>query len=217
VRWRHPELGLLSPSRFLPIAEETGLITYIDEWVLRTACAQSRAWQEAGHKPIRVTVNLSSRQFQKSNLVKMISRILGETALPPELLELDITESAVMKNIEFTIANLTRLADIGIGISVDDFGLSYTCLSSLKRLHVQKLKIDKSFIRELKVDLTHQAIVNAIIAVAHTMKVEVVAEGVETDDQLTFLHSTGCDEIQGYLLGEPLPSDEFEKLVMKRR
>jgi len=217
VRWRHPELGLLSPSRFLPIADETGLITYIDEWVLRTACAQSRAWQEAGHKPIRVTVNLSSRQFQKSNLVKMISRILEETGLAPELLELDITESAVMQNIEFTIANLARLADIGIGISVDDFGLRHSCLSSLKRLHVQKLKIDKSFIRELKVDLTHQAIVNAMIAVAHTMKLEVVAEGVETDDQLTFLHSSGCDEIQGYLLGEPLPSDEFEKLVMTRR
>lgn len=217
VRWRHPELGLLNPSRFLPIAEEIGVITYIDEWVLRTACAQSRAWQKAGYKPIRVTVNLSTRQFQKSNLVKMISRILEESGLAPELLELDIAESAVMQNIEFTIANLTRLADIGIGISVDDFGLRYSCLSSLKRLHVQKLKIDKSFIRELKVDRTHQAIVNAMIAVGHTMNLEVVAEGVETDDQLTFLHSSGCDEIQGYLSGEPLPSVEFEKSVMTRR
>ena len=216
VRWRHPELGLLSPARFLPIAEEIGVITSIDEWVLSTACAQAKAWQEAGNKPIRVTVNLSTRQFQKSNLVKMISRILEETGLAPELLELDITESAVMQNIEFAIANLTRLADIGIGISVDDFGLRYSCLSSLKRLRVQKLKIDKSFIRELKVDLTQQAIVSAMIAVAHTMNLEVVAEGVETDDQLAFLHYSGCDKMQGYLLGEPLPSDEFEKLVILR-
>ena len=217
VRWRHPELGLLSPSKFLPVAEKIGVITYIDEWVLRTACVQARAWQESGYKPIRMTINLSTRQFQKSNLVKMISRILEETGLAPELLELDISESAVMQNIEFTIANLTRLADIGIGISVDNFGLGYSCLSSLKRLHVQKLKIDKSFIKELKADLTHQAIVNAMIAVAHTMNLEVVAEGVETDDQLTFLHSSGCDEMQGYLLGKPLPSDEFEKLVLLRR
>ncbi len=217
VRWQHPELGMLSPSRFLPIAETTGVITNIDEWVLRTACAQAKAWQEARYKPIRVTVNLSTRQFQKSNLVRMITLILEETGLAPELLELDITESAVMHNIEFTIASLTRLADIGIGISVDDFGSRYSCLSSLRRLPVRKLKIDKSFIRELKVDLTHQAIVNAMIAVAHTMNLEVVAEGVETDDQLTFLHSSGCDEMQGYLPGEPLPSDEFEKLVMARR
>jgi diguanylate cyclase (GGDEF)-like protein/PAS domain S-box-containing protein len=216
VRWRHPKLGLLSPSRFLPIAEEIGVITLIDEWVLRTACTQAMAWQEAGYKPIRVTVNLSTRQFQKSNLVKMISRILEETGLAPELLELDITESAVMQNIEFAVANLASLADIGIGISVDDFGLSFSCLSALRRLHVQKLKIDKSFIRELKVDAAHQAIVNAMIAVAHTMNLEVVAEGVETDDQLTFLHVSGCNEMQGYLLGGPLPSDEFEKLAALR-
>ena len=216
VRWRHPKLGLLSPSRFLPIAEEIGVITCIDEWVLRTACAQARAWQEAEYTPVRVTVNLSTRQFQKSNLVKMISRILEETGLAPELLDLDITESAVMQNIEFTIANLTRLADIGIGISVDDFASKYLCLSYLKKLHVQKLKIDKSFIRELKVDLTYQAIVNAMIAVAHTMNLKVVAEGVETDDQLTFLQDSGCDAMQGYLLGEPVPSDEFEKLLILR-
>jgi len=217
VRWRHPELGLLSPSRFLPIAEEIGVITFIDEWVLRTACAQVRAWQETGYKPIRVTVNLSTRQFQKSNLVKVISLILEETGLAPELLELDITERALMQDIEFTTANLTRLADIGIGISVDDFGSRFSCVSSLKRLPVRKLKIDKSFIGGLKEDLTAQAIVNAMIEVAHTMNLEVVAEGVETDEQITFLHSSGCDEMQGYLLGGPLPSGEFEKLVMLRR
>lgn len=146
----------------------------------------------------------------------MVARILEETGLAPELLDLDITESAVMQNIEFTLASLTRLADIGIGISVDDFGLKYLCLSYLKNLQVQKLKIDKSFIRELKVDLTRQALVNAMIAVAHTMNLKVVAEGVATDDQLTFLQDSGCDAMQGYLFGEPLPSDEFEKLLILR-
>lgn len=217
VRWQHPELGLLGPSRFLPIAEEMGVITSIDEWVLRTACAQAKAWQEAGYRPICVTVNLSTRQFQQSNLGKMISRILEETGLAPELLELDITESAVMHNIDLTITNLSRLAGIGVGISIDDFGSGYSCLSSLKRLPVRKLKIDKSFIRELKEDPTHQAIVNAMIAVGHKMNLEVVAEGVETNDQLTFLQSSGCDEMQGYLFSEPLPIDKFEKLVQLLR
>lgn len=217
VRWQHPELGLLGPSRFLPIAEEMGVMASIDEWVLRTACAQAKAWQEAGYRPICVTVNLSPRQFQQSNLVKIISQILRETELAPELLELDIPENAVMQNIDLSIANLSRLADVGIGISVDDFGSGYSCVSSLKRLPVRKLKIDKSFIGGLKEDLTDQAIVNAIIAVAHKINLEVVAEGVETDDQLTFLHSSGCDEMQGYLFSRPLSSDKFEKLVMTRR
>jgi EAL domain-containing protein (putative c-di-GMP-specific phosphodiesterase class I) len=217
VRWQHPELGLLSPSRFLPVVEEMGLITFIDEWVLRAACTQTKAWQEAGYQSVGVTVNLSARQFQRSNLVKMISDILQETGLAPELLRLDIAETAVMQNIEFTVANLGRLADIGIGISVDKFGSGYSCLSSLMRLPAQKLKIDRSVIRALIEDPANQAIVNAVIAVAHKMNAEVVAVGVETDDQLTFLHSSGCDEMQGYLFSEPLSNDKFEKLVMTRR
>ncbi|HTR45287.1 MAG TPA: EAL domain-containing protein, partial [Thermodesulfovibrionales bacterium] len=216
VRWSHPELGLLGPSRFLPLAEETGVITSIDEWVLRTACGQAMAWKHAGYRPLGVAVNLSQRQFRQPNLVKMISRILGETGLDPALLELDITERVVMQNIDFAASRLGRLADIGIGISVDDFGLGYSCLSSLKRLRVQRLKIDRSFIRDLKDDPAHQAIVNATIAVAHKMNLEAGAEGVETDEQLRFLHSHGCDVMQGYLCGEPLPGDRFEHAVARR-
>lgn len=210
VRWQHPELGLLGPSRFLPIAEELGMIKPIDDWVLRTACAEAKAWQKAGSPAVCVAVNLSEAQFKEPTLVTTISRILQETGLAPEMLKLEITENTVMKSSELTTVNLSRLADIGIGISVDDFGLGYSCVSSLKKLPIQKLKIDKSFIRSLKEDPTDQAVVNAMIAVAHKMNWEVVAKGVETDDQLSFLHLSRCDEMQGYLLSEPLPK---EKLV----
>jgi diguanylate cyclase (GGDEF)-like protein/PAS domain S-box-containing protein len=214
VRWQHPELGLLNPAQFLPLAAETGTITSIDEWVLRKACAQAAAWRMAGHVPLCVTVNLSARQFQHRNLAKMISQILNETGLDPKLLEVDIAESALMNNVESTVATLRKLADIGICVCLDDFGSAFSCLSLLKRLPVRKLKIDSSFIRELKEDHAYQAIVNAMIEVAHKMNMEVVAEGVETDDQLTFLRSSGCDDMQGYLISRPLPSDKFEQWVM---
>jgi diguanylate cyclase (GGDEF)-like protein/PAS domain S-box-containing protein len=214
VRWQHPELGLLSPAQFLPLAVETRVITSVDEWVLRTACAQARTWQKERLRPLCVTVNLSALQLQQRNFTKIISRILNETGLDPNLLELEIAESAVMNNIEPTLANLGNLADIGIGISLDDFGSGFSCLSFLKRLPVRKLKIDRFIISELKEDHVHQAIINAVIEVAHKMNMLVVAEGVETRDQLTFLRSRGCDEMQGYLFSKPLPSDEFERLVM---
>jgi diguanylate cyclase (GGDEF)-like protein len=217
VRWRHPELGLLGPTRFLPLAEEIGVITAIDEWVLRTACTQAMTWKHAGYRPLGVAVNLSARKFRQPNLPQVISRILEETGLAPAMLELDIAESAVMQNVDLAAARLGRLADIGIGISVDDFGLGYSCLGSLRKLRVQRLKIDRSFIRELKDDPAHRAIVNATIAVAHKMNLEVGAEGVETDEQLSFLHSCGCDVMQGYLFGEPLPGDQFAQTVMVRQ
>jgi diguanylate cyclase (GGDEF)-like protein/PAS domain S-box-containing protein len=211
VRWQHPELGLLGPAQFLPLADETGVITSIDEWVLRTACAQARAWHEAGHRPLPVTVNLSARQCRQRNLTKIISRILNETGLDPDLLEVEIAESTLMSNIEPTLASLGGLIDIGIGISLDDFGSGFSCLSLLKRLPIRRLKIDRSFTSELKEDRARQAIVSATIEVAHKMNVGVVAEGVETEDQLTFLRSKGCDEMQGYLFSKPLPGDKFEQ------
>jgi EAL domain-containing protein (putative c-di-GMP-specific phosphodiesterase class I) len=211
VRWQHPELGLLGPAQFLPLAVEAGVMTSIDEWVLRTACAQARVWQEAGHRPLCVTVNLSARQFRERNLTKKISQILNETGLDPELLEVEIAESILMSNMEATPARLQGLIDIGIGISLDDFGSGLSCLSFLKRVPIRKLKIDRSFINELKEDHIRQAILSATIEVAHKMNMGVVAEGVETDEQLMFLRAKGCDEMQGYLLSKPLPGDKFEQ------
>ncbi|MEW6115273.1 MAG: EAL domain-containing protein [Nitrospirota bacterium] len=213
VRWQHPELGLLNPMQFIPLAEETGLIIPIDEWVLRTACAQARTWQRAGYPPLCITVNLSARQFQQPNLVEMVSQALHDTGLDPEYLVLEITESTAMRDLERTIPNLTRLTEMGVRFSIDDFGTGYSSLSYLKKLPIQKLKIDKSFIKGLETDPDYNAIVNAVIAMAHSLKLEVVAEGVETDDQLAFLHSSRCDEIQGYLLSEPLPVRDFKELL----
>ncbi|MEW6118409.1 MAG: EAL domain-containing protein [Nitrospirota bacterium] len=216
VRWQHPEQGLLSPVQFIPLAEETGLIDRIDEWVLRTACAQSRTWQEHGGTPFVITVNLSARQFQHSNLADIVSRVLRETGLSPELLELEITESVAMKNMELTVANLTKLTGMGVKVSIDDFGTGYSSLSYLKKLPIQKLKIDKTFITGLGEDPDDNAIVSAIIALAHNLKLNVAAEGVETEDQLSFLQSYGCDVLQGYLFSEPLPVKRFGKLIEAR-
>jgi diguanylate cyclase (GGDEF)-like protein/PAS domain S-box-containing protein len=213
VRWQHPELGLLNPAQFLPLAAETGVIMAIDEWVLRTACAEARGWQRAGHPPLCVTVNLSPMQLRQRHLVKMISRVLDETGLDPKLLEVEIPESTLMKNIESNLAGLCSLIDIGIGISMDDFGSGSSCLGSIRKLPLRKLKIDRSFISELKEDYVLQAEVNAMIEVAHKMNVKVVAEGVETEEQLALLRSRGCDEMQGYLFSKPLSGDKFEQLV----
>lgn len=217
VRWQHPELGLLGPARFLPTAEEVGAITFIDEWVLRSACAQTRAWHAAGYQSIGVSVNISARQFQRSNTVKMISGILQETGLAPEFLDLDISEKVVMQNMESAVATLGKLADIGVGVSVDEFGSGFLCLSYLRRLPARKIKIDRSLIRALKEDTAHQAMVNAVIAVAHKMNLHTVGVGVETDEQFDFLHSSGCDEMQGNLYSGPLSNESFERLVVTRR
>ncbi|MFO0752887.1 MAG: EAL domain-containing protein [Thermodesulfovibrionales bacterium] len=213
VRWQHPELGLLDPMQFIPLAEETGFIIPMDEWVLRTACEQNKAWQEAGYAPLRMTVNLSARQFQQPNLIEMVSGVLRETGLKPEYLELEITESTAMGDIDLTIPTMVQLTGLGIQLSIDDFGTGYSSLSYLKKLPVQKLKIDKSFIRDLTADQDDRAIVNAIIALAHSLKLNVVAEGVETQEQMDYLSVSGCSEIQGYLFSRPLPSDELRVLL----
>ena len=208
VRWQHPERGLLGPMEFIPLAEENGLIVPIGEWVLRTACAQARAWQEAGLRPIRVAVNLSVRQFYQKNLVETVARILEQTGLDSRYLELEITESCLMQNTRTTVALLAELNRLGMRISIDDFGTGYSSLSYLKRFPVDTLKIDRSFICDIGTDHDDDAIVKAIIALAQSLELRVVAEGVETPEQLHFLRTHGCNEIQGYLISRPLPADE---------
>ena len=212
VRWQHPELGLLNPMRFIPLAEETGLILSIDEWVLRTACTQSKAWQDEGYPPLRIAVNLSAHQFRQPDFVEKVAQILRDTCLNPEFLELEITESAAMWDVGYTIFNLTKLSDMGVKFSIDDFGTGYSSLSYLKRLPIQKLKIDKSFIRGLTLDPDDRAIVGAVIDMAHSLNLDVVAEGVETEGQLAALRASGCNSIQGYLFGGPMTPEDFECL-----
>ncbi|MFZ5998678.1 MAG: EAL domain-containing protein [Nitrospirota bacterium] len=214
VRWRHPDLGLLNPVQFVPLAEETGLILSLDEWVLRTACAQNKAWQERGHTPMSVTVNISARQFMQPDFADMVSAILQETGLHPQFLEIEITENIAMRDIERTIPQLHRLTEMGVNFSIDDFGSGYSSLGHLKNLPVHRLKIDKSFIRGLIARYEDRAIVKAVVVMAHNLKMRVVAEGVETEEELSFLRATGCDEAQGFIVSEPLPAEEFEQYIV---
>lgn len=212
VRWQHPQLGLVSPSEFIPLAEDTGLIVPIGEWVLRTACLQGRRWREQGFAPIQIAVNISGRQFHDLDLSQTVIRILEETGLPPQHLELELTESSIMQNAEFAAGMLTRLKNMGIKISIDDFGTGFSSLSSLKRLPIDALKIDQSFVRDATGDADDGALVRAIITLAHNLRLKVIAEGVETEDQLRFLQLLQCDEIQGYFFSRPLPAERLASL-----
>lgn len=214
LRWQNPDLGFVSTAEFIPLAEDTGLICPIGEWVLRTACEQNKAWQAKGYSPMRVGVNLSARQFQQKNLVGKIERILKETALDPSYLELEITESVVMREADAAISALCKLKEMGIKVAIDDFGTGYSSLGYLKRFPIDRLKIDKIFIDTIAVEPNDRAIINAIIAMAHTLSLEVVAEGVETEEQLKLLRSLLCNEMQGYLFSEPLPAEDIEKLLL---
>ncbi len=214
VRWNHPDLGLLKPGQFIPLAEEIGVIIEIDQWVMRRACEQLKAWEAAGHGPQFITTNLSARQFQQPDLAKIISDVLKETQLNPERLGVEITETIAMQDTELTARNMSSLNAMGVRFLIDDFGTGYSSLSYLKKLPIHKLKIDQSFITSLSKDRDYQAITNAIIAMAHILKVKVVAEGVETEDQMSFLNSRDCDEMQGYLFSKPVPAREFEKLLV---
>jgi EAL domain-containing protein (putative c-di-GMP-specific phosphodiesterase class I) len=215
VRWQHPELGLISPMEFIPLAEETGLIVPIGEWVLRTACAQNKAWQEAGFAPLQVSVNFSPRQFQQPDLVEQVRRAVGDAGLEPRYLGIELTESSVMKDAELTIKTLRQLKETGVQVSIDDFGTGYSSLSYLKRFPVDILKIDISFVRNSTTDPKDAAIVRAIITLAHSLNLKVIAEGVETKEQLRFLSSLRCDEVQGYLFGTPLPAEAFRQILLE--
>jgi diguanylate cyclase (GGDEF)-like protein/PAS domain S-box-containing protein len=216
IRWKHPDLGLMSPDEFIPIAEECGLIFPIGEWVLRTACAQMKKWHRAGHDDLHVAVNLSARQFQQHDLTSMIERILSETGLPPQALELEITESAAMHNAEMSLAIMERLKKMGVRISIDDFGTGYSSLSYLKRFPIDTVKIDQNFIHDLSTGSNDGAIISAVISMARALKLRVVAEGVETEEQLTFLRREHCESIQGFLYSRPLPAEEFELTLAAR-
>ncbi len=204
IRWDHPLLGLVSPSTFIPLAEETGLILQIGEWVIREACQANKAWQREGYQPISVAVNLSAKQFRHQNIAQMISDILSETQLEPQYLELEITETAIMDNIDLAIEKLTALRNMGVKITIDDFGTGYTSIGYLKQFPVSVIKIDQSFIKGLPTNHNDTSITTAVIALAHSLNIQVVAEGVETPEQLQFLADHDCDMVQGYYLSQPL-------------
>ncbi|MDO8612508.1 MAG: PAS domain S-box protein [Dehalococcoidia bacterium] len=215
VRWQHPERGLVSPLEFIPVAEETGLIVPLGAWVLRTACAQNRAWQDAGLPPMRMAVNLSARQFQRRDLLDTVAGVLAETGLPPQYLQLEITEGAAMQDVDLTLAILRELREAGVQISIDDFGTGHSSLSYLKRFPIDVVKIDQSFVQDLTVDPNDAAIASTIIVMAHALNLKVIAEGVETAEQLAFLRERDCDEMQGFLFSRPAPAPELDQMLRR--
>jgi len=217
IRWNSHELGFVSPEDFIPIAEEIGLIVPIGDWVLRTACTQNRAWQDEGHAPLVMSVNLSARQFREKNLVDKIVGVLNETGLEARYLDLEITESLIMSQADSTVVLLEKLHQLGVGLSIDDFGTGYSSLAYLKRFPVQSIKIDQSFVRDLTTDADDAAIVTAVVAMAKSLKLKVIAEGVETKEQLDFLTTLQCDEYQGYYFGRPVPAGSFITYLQQHR
>jgi diguanylate cyclase (GGDEF)-like protein len=213
LRWKHPLRGLVPPLDFISLAEETGLIVPIGEWVLATACARTKAWQDQGLTNLSVAVNLSARQFADSTLLPKLTRIIHASGLDPSSLELEITESAVMSQGECAVAVLEKLKSIGVQIAIDDFGTGYSSLAYLKRFPIDTLKVDRSFIRDIPAASCDMKITRAIIAMAHSLRLKVVAEGVETADQLKFLRTQCCDAVQGYFLYQPLPEDEVTRVL----
>ena len=213
VRWQHPTRGLVSPAKFIPIAENNGLIVPIGEWVLRTACAQNRAWHLAGIKPIRMSVNLSARQFEESNLVEVVTQVLEETGLPAAYLELEVTESFLMSDIQHSLKILKQLRELGVWVALDDFGTGYSSLNYLKRFPINMLKIDRSFVQDVTSNPDSAAITDAIIALAKSLQLKITAEGVETIEQLEYLQKRGCEEGQGYYFGIPTPAERTTAIL----
>ncbi|MCQ8129314.1 putative bifunctional diguanylate cyclase/phosphodiesterase, partial [Methylomonas rivi] len=216
IRWRHPEKGLIEPAHFIPMAEETGLILPIGQWVLETACAQLKAWQpNTLTRNLAISINVSPKQFHQPAFVSMVQSAIRRHAVDPALLKLELTESILLESIEHTVSTMNALKDAGIGISLDDFGTGYSCLQYLKRLPLTQLKIDRSFVRDIAADANDRAIVRTIIAMAQSLELNIIAEGVETEDQRQILLRKGCTNYQGYLFGKPLPHDQFELLLSR--
>ncbi len=217
IRWQRSPTELVSPALFIPLAEETGLIHPISQWVLETACAQNKAWQDQGLPPVRVAVNLSAHQFRRGDLPQQIESVLAQTQLQAKYLEVELTESMLMQNVDASVGVMTRLRKLGVCISLDDFGTGYSSLSYLRRFPIDMLKIDQSFVREITSDPGSAAIAYAIIAMAHSLRLPVLAEGVETEGQLALLRAKGCDMMQGYLFSRPLPPDQLAELLREGR
>ncbi|MDX1655685.1 MAG: EAL domain-containing protein, partial [Candidatus Competibacteraceae bacterium] len=217
LRWQHPQLGLLSPHRFIPIAEESGLIVPIGEWVLEEACRQARSWQGQGLTPLSLSVNLSTRQFIQSGLPDRVRRVLEDSGLAPNRLVLEITETQLMHDVKGAISTLQELKEMGVGLAVDDFGTGYSSLSYLKRFPLDHLKIDKAFVRDITTDPNDAAITQAIIAMAHSLRLKVVAEGVENRLQLAFLMERNCDLMQGFIFSRPLEAGVLADCLVRRK
>ncbi len=215
ARWNHPELGMIPPSEFIPVAERTGLISALGDFVLRTACLQAKRWHEEGLGPLRVSVNLSPQQFKSAAIVDTVRQILAETDVNPALMELEITESTLMENEDAAIEALVAIKGIGLTVSLDDFGTGYSSLSYLKRFPIDTVKIDRSFVRDIPADSDDAAIIAAIISMGGALGMRVLAEGVETEEQRAFLSERGCDEMQGYLMSPPVPADAMAELLRK--
>ncbi|MGA2372049.1 MAG: EAL domain-containing protein [Candidatus Korobacteraceae bacterium] len=213
LRWRHPELCLILPNKFIPIAENSGLIISIGQWVLRTACAQARQWQDEGLLPLPVAVNVSAVQFRQRDFSELVARVLRETGLAPQYLELELTESVLLSNVNATLSVLQELKEMGVKLSIDDFGTGYSSLSYLRQLPVHKLKIDQSFVQNMTVNAPDAAVVAAIISMARSLHLKVIAEGVEREEQMLFLRANNCDEVQGYYFSPPLAAADFAKKV----
>lgn len=217
IRWSSPESGMVMPGKFIPVAEENGLIVQIGEWVLREVCRQQRIWQDAGYEPLAVAVNLSAIQFRRGNVADTVADILSRSGVDPEWLELELTESILIHDVERMLDMVRQLKSANIRLSIDDFGTGYSSLAYLKRFKVDKLKIDQSFIRNLEVDRDDAAIVRSIIQLAHGLDLRVIAEGVESDKQLALLRNYGCDEVQGYFFSRPLPPEKLVKFLKRRK
>ncbi len=213
ARWRHPDKGIVYPAEFMNIAERTRMIVPLGEMVLKTACAQNKAWRDAGFTPLRVAVNLSALQFNQQNLIEMVAQALNETGMEPNLLELEVTENTSMKNTDASSYKMRELVDVGARITIDNLGTGLCSLSYLKKFPLSTLKIDRSFVNEVIFDVNDSVIIMALIAMAKNLNLKIVAEGVETEEQLNFLKQQDCDEIQGFLLSRPVSAEEFEKLL----
>jgi diguanylate cyclase (GGDEF)-like protein/PAS domain S-box-containing protein len=213
VRWQNPKLGLVPPGKFITLAEETGLIVPIGEWVLKNACMQNKQWQLQGYPPMRVAVNLSVRQFEENNLIEVVDGILRDTGLDPQYLEIEVTETMAMKNMDLMVNTLRRLKDMGIHIALDDFGTGYSSLKYLRNMPVDSLKIDRSFINDISSNPSYSAIIDAIIDIAKKLRLGLIAEGVETQEQSSFLIEKKCYEMQGFLFSKPKTIEEFEDML----